>query len=540
MRPLFLPLILLPLPLQAETLSRLADPARATVYPMGASVVWQVEADLAEGANRLAVTGLPADTDPLTLRIDAPDSVALGPVTLAMERLPDLPEDATLKELRAEVAALEDALAKKEAGVNAIRARADAARAQVDFLKGLGNAGMPGASVEALAAATALVGEKVLAAREAAIAAEEEARQADRALTPDREVLAAARLALEAKLAEPADGGLLTLDVTAAAAGPAVFEVTTFVGDAGWLPVYDLFLTSGGTPSLAIERGVAVTQISGRDWAGIDLTLSTAQPGRRAEPYGIWPDHRQIVSEEALKAAMADDYGVGGMAAPVVEEAVVEYDRSGNPMVGYQGATVVYHFPGQIDLRSGSDALRLPLGQMVATPELYAVAVPLREETAYRYASFRNEGTEPLLPGSAALYLDGAYVADGALPMIVPGGEVDLAYGVLDGITLDRTMPDRMEGQEGLLTSSNHREEAVTITVENLTGEAWPLRLYDHVPYSEQKDLAISFTADPAPTVTDDEGKRGILRWDFDLAAGAKQVISLKASLRWPDGYVLQ
>ncbi|MCY1126552.1 DUF4139 domain-containing protein [Frigidibacter sp. RF13] len=540
MRPLFLSLIVLPLPLQAETLSLLADPARATVYPVGATVVWQIEADLAQGANRLAVTGLPADTDPLTLRVSTPGGVTLGPVTLAADRLPDLPEDAALRHLRDEVARLEDALAAKEAGVAAIRARADAARAQVDFLKGLGNAGLPGADVEALAAATALVGERVLAAREAAIAAEEEARQADRALTPDREALAAAQQALEAKLAEPADGGLLTLDVTAATAGNTVIEVTTFVGDAGWLPVYDLFLTSEGKPSLTIERGVAVTQISGRDWAGVELTLSTAQPGRRAEPYGIWPDHRQIVSEEALKAAMAEEMNVGALASPVVEEAAVEYDRSWSPMVGYQGATVVYHFPGQVDLRSGSDALRLPLGQTVATPDLYAVAVPRMETTAYRYATFRNDGAEPLLPGRAALYLDGAFVADGTLPMIVPGSEVDLAYGVLDGITLERTMPDRMEGQEGLLTSSNHREEAVTITVENLTGEAWPLRLYDHVPYSEQKDLAISFTAEPAPTITDDEGKRGILRWDFNLAPGATQVIIVKTSLRWPDGYLLQ
>jgi len=38
----------------------------------------------------------------------------------------------------------------------------------------------------------------------------------------------------------------------------------------------------------------------------------------------------------------------------------------------------------------------------------------------------------------------------------------------------------------------------------------------------------------------DPDGRRGVLEWQFDLAAGAKQEIRLEHSLTWPTGYVLR
>ena len=62
----------------------------------------------------------------------------------------------------------------------------------------------------------------------------------------------------------------------------------------------------------------------------------------------------------------------------------------------------------------------------------------------------------------------------------------------------------------------------------------------DLVPYSEQEDLEIEVTADPAPSETDVDGQRGILAWEFELAAGGKQTITLEQTLSWPEGMVLR
>jgi Domain of unknown function (DUF4139) len=78
------------------------------------------------------------------------------------------------------------------------------------------------------------------------------------------------------------------------------------------------------------------------------------------------------------------------------------------------------------------------------------------------------------------------------------------------------------------------------LKVENLTDETWPVRLLDQVPYSEQEDLEITYSATPAPTETDVDGQRGILAWEFDLPAGATKEITLDHVISWPEGKVLQ
>ena len=67
-----------------------------------------------------------------------------------------------------------------------------------------------------------------------------------------------------------------------------------------------------------------------------------------------------------------------------------------------------------------------------------------------------------------------------------------------------------------------------------------PLKVIDQVPYSEQQDLVVKTEISPQPTSTDEDGQRGLLTWESELAAGAKQEISLGYTLSWPDGMVLR
>ncbi len=91
-----------------------------------------------------------------------------------------------------------------------------------------------------------------------------------------------------------------------------------------------------------------------------------------------------------------------------------------------------------------------------------------------------------------------------------------------------------------MISKSNEQVEEVRIEIRNLTGEAWPLRLIDQVPYSEQEDLEIEWSATPAPSDTNMDGERGILAWDMALAPGATKAIRLTQTLTWPAEKVLR
>jgi len=527
-------LCLLPFAAQAEMIETSAPVREATLFAYGAALTRQADFTAPAGSHEIIIPGLPSGTDAETLRISAPDGVTIGAISLADGRLPATGETKRpeVEAAEDEVKRLEDVLRGKEGAVAAIRARAEAAAAQIDVLRGVGQmqaAAAAGGTLDQIRALNALIGEEVLAARQAALAAEAEATTADRALE-------AARQALVALTTEGEDSSTLSIALTTTADGPVTLRIETITGDANWSPLYDARLTRQGGAALTLDRGVVIGQDTGEDWRDVKLTLSTAHFGERTEVGSLWPDLRRIESREERDSRAVEEAMAGGMAEPVMEPATVE-ERSDTVFVGM---TVTYQYPTPVTVRTGVDALRLPLDRLSFTPGIRADAVPLRDETAYLTATFTNDGREVILPGPVTLYHDGALVGQANLGLIAAGDEATLGFGPIDGLRLTRTVPDRMEGQGGILTTSNEQTETAILKVENLTGEDWPVRVTDQVPYSEQEDLVITHSAEPAPTSGDEDGKRGVLNWDFTLKAGATQEIRLEHSLKWPDGMVLQ
>lgn len=534
-------LCLLPLTAQADIIETSAPVSEVILFSSGAAVTRQASFTAPSGSHTIIIPGLPAETDPATLRISAPEGITLGAVGVANGRLPAT-EGAKRPEVDAaerEVKRLEDVLRGKEAEVAAIRAGAEAASVQIEVLKGVGQAqaaaGAGAGSLDQIRALNALIGEEVLAARKAALAAETEAQLADRALEADRLALDAARQTLAALTTEGEDSSTLFVEMTASAAGPVTLTVHTVTTSAGWAPTYDAHLSRQGGAALTLDRGVVVGQSTGEDWRNAKLTLSTAHFGEGTVAGTLWPDLRRIESKEELDGGLAnrDAYA----AAPVAEAAEAGGAFSSTVFVGM---TLTYHYPTPVTIRTEVDALRLPLDQLNFTPEIRADAVPMLDVTAYVSAEFTNDSGEVILPGPVTLYHDGALVGQADMAPIAAGDKATLGFGAIDGLRLTRTVPDRMEGQGGILTTSNEHTETAVLKVENLTGEDWALRVTDQVPYSEQEDLVITYSAEPAPTAVDVEGQRGVLNWDFTLKAGATQEIRLEHSLKWPDGMVLQ
>nr|MBP6677772.1 DUF4139 domain-containing protein [Paracoccus sp. (in: a-proteobacteria)] len=222
--------------------------------------------------------------------------------------------------------------------------------------------------------------------------------------------------------------------------------------------------------------------------------------------------------------------------APVTEVEPVVVDSA---IAGVVGETVIYDYPTPVDIRDGADALRLPLDAHDLTPEIVAEAVPRHDDSAYLVADTVNTTGAVILPGDATFYADGALVGRGALELTAAGDDMKLGFGPLTGIKLERHLPDETEGGSGIIVKSAERQETAVLSIRNLTGEAWPLRVIDRVPVSRQEDLRIDWSAEPAPDETDPKGKRGLLVWNGEIAAGEERSITLKTSLRWPDGMML-
>ncbi|MEO5615110.1 MAG: DUF4139 domain-containing protein [Cypionkella sp.] len=501
-----------------------------TVYPEGAQVTRVVDFQAAVGAHEVLITDLPAETQADLIRLSA-EGVGLGAYALRTDRLPPRAD-------AAEVAAIEAAEAgvrAAQAGVYAINAKVEAAEAQADFLRKVKPEG-DAVTVEGVKALSVMIGAEVLAARQAALAAQADLPAAAKALEDAQQVLADAQAAQDAVSQRDQNYAALSVAVEATVAGTQHLTVTTFVGEAYWAPVYDISLDRKAG-KLDVARGVLVSQASGEDWAGVDLTLSTARPSSKSEPYPLYPDLRRAVEPTPEQT---EDFGAGGLVEPVMEPSVVKSSALTVATMSYQGDTVVYHYPTAVDVATGVENLRLELDRLQFSATVVALAVPRQDGEAYMMAKFTNDSTETLLPGTAFLHRDGMLVGATDLQAVVPQAEDEIGFGAIEGIRLKREMPLRAEGDRGILSSSTQVEEKAVLQVENLTGESWPMRLLDQVPYSEQEELEISYSADPAPSEVDVKGQRGILAWDFELAAGEKKAVQLDHVITWPEGKELQ
>ncbi len=536
--PLFL--AALPFPALADDFALSSDVSTVTLYPQGATITREVPYTIPAGQHQLILTDLPRSTPLASVRVQVLGA-KLGSVTARDDFVPprSTEETAELQGARAEVERLEAALRTAEGEIASIRLEAEAAQARVGFLEKLGEGeGVAELDVTALRDLSSMIGEETLSALRSAHEAERRAEEATLALKDLSKELEDARKALSALVPEEEERAFLAVSVTAEAETEGVLTVTYNTADAGWQPVYDVRLARD-TGVMQLERGAYVSQYTGENWENATLTLSTVRPSEQTVPSDVWPWLRRIYesdvqvrgSVQSLEA-FADHAEGRVLAEPIaVEEAEASFD----------GLSVTYIYPGAVSVASGADRVRLALGVLETKANLVAQAVPLSDQTAFLMAEFTNDMGELLLPSAeASFYLDGRFVGQRALQLVAAGAEAEVSFGPIDGLRLTRTVLDRNEGDRGVITKSNEMTEDVRIEVENLTGQVWPVRLIDRVPYSEQEDLEINWQAQPKAAETDLDGKRGVVAWTFDLPAGETQSVKLSHTIEWPDGMFLQ
>jgi uncharacterized protein (TIGR02231 family) len=531
-----LSLLLVAPPVWADDLIATSRVAAVTVYADAAEVVREVTVVLPAGRHSVTITDLPEGAVAEGLRIAAPDGVQLGAFALRAARLvPSAPvltpeQDAA----KAALVAARSGLATAQAGVDGLLAEVDAAEAQAAFLGRVTAEAGPETGPEALAAIADGIGAGVLAARQAAVAVRARLPEAEAARDDAAEAVVRAEAALAALAPAEAAVQHLVAALTAATAGEVTLTVTHFIEGASWRPVYDIALQRGEVPGLTVQRSALVTQYSGEDWRGVDLTLSTAQLSSQTEPGGLWPELRRIASPDDKARVFADAPAPAEMLAEVaMEPEVVAAAVTSDDLV-------IYQFPEAVDVATGVEDLRLALDSLSFAPEIEARAVPARDVTAFQMARFTNTSDEILLSGSAVLMRDGAVIGTAELARLAPGEDAELGFGAIEGLRLTAIYPTRAEGDAGFIVTSNRQEVTMRYTIENITEKPWTVRMLDAVSFAEQEDLEIEVTADPAPVETDVDDVPGLWAWSLEVAAGQTAEVALREVLTWPEGMSLE
>lgn len=540
MRILFLFLSLLPTCAWANVIPLETKVTEVTLHPHVAAIERRATIQVPKGQHRLVLLGIPQNITQESLRIELNGMERQGLIYRDEFSPPHDYVSQDVKDAIKAVEEIEQKISVVEEQAAAARLPGQAANATLHFLQNLGsNEGLAQNSAETLRDIAQMIGQEALTASQAAQSAEIKAERIERQLAELEEKLIVAEQTLEAIALEDAERLYLAVDAVAAEAGAVEIHLSYLAeGVSEWMPVYDLRLGTQPESQVLFQRDAMVQQSTGENWRDVTLHLTTASAIGQTKSHNIYSNRLSISAPQPKLATDSyDDGNYANLAEPALIEPVIVGDWS----LRSEGAAVVYTYDKPVSIASGADILRLELDHLSLPAEIVATATPRYDDTAYRVAKLTNtSGQEILQSDFAGRYVGDTLVGIEPFPGLVPGQEAELGFGPIKGLRVSRDVLDRSEGDTGIISRSNQKVEQVEFEIENLTQKNWPLRLTDRVPYSEQEDLEITWTANPQPTDQNVDKKRGILAWKLDVPAGTSQTIRLNSQISWPQDMILQ
>src|SRR5882672_590752 len=244
-----------------------------TLYPGSATV--ERTARITPGMTRLEISGLPANFDPQTVRVESDVGVRVGEVSTQ--------DQSRTAASNARESAIEDKIQALKDRQAVLEVDARSAQLAAEYIARLG---APAAGTEK--PAPAITGKSVAEVIEAVRRGGSDAfGRIQRVQVQKRELDKQIR-ALERDLARLKSGArdVRTIAVGVSAEQPGEVRVSYQVNGAGWRPAYRASLESAGSKVL-LERQGAISQVTGEDWTNVKLKLSTGQP--RLSPQGPEP-----------------------------------------------------------------------------------------------------------------------------------------------------------------------------------------------------------------------------------------------------------
>ncbi len=550
MRPALLLLVASLLSAQAAEIPAGGRVTAVTVYADRAEVVREASVRLEAGEQTLVFDNLPGATDLGSLRAEGTGAFTLLDIRPDTVQTVDV-ANPKVKELQERLAGLDTATEENRRAEGRVEARRTALGKVLDRVTTAGkDSPSPdldpakwGALVDYHAAKLADLDKESMALKAKAKDLQKETdlirRELQALQAGARKVRQVARVTVEAK-----------------SAGEATLRLSYVVQGPSWGPSYDI-RADVAAKTVDVAYLATVRQSTGEDWKGVALRLSTAQPsvhGREPEL-----DPWFLAKQEPMPPAPA---GVAearpGFLASTSRSAKVQLFNAmpaeageGEPRVAADSASVrvvaggvaaVFVVERKVDILADNKPVRAPLDRRAYAAAFRHTCVPKLSPHVYLKAKAVNASDLPYLPGPAAIYVDGAYVAGSEMELVPAGQEFWTYLGADASVKVERRLlADRTEvsGLIGKKTVSTVRDHLFKVS----NGKAAPIELviWDQLPVSNHEDIKVALDAPELraddPNLKVDESKR--LEWRLDLKAGEKRDLPFRFTVSRPEDVVV-
>ena len=239
-----------------------------------------------------------------------------------------------------------------------------------------------------------------------------------------------------------------------------------------------------------------------------------------------------IAEDMDSAVAESDALGAGApMATVAAEPQTIAETQAALTTAPFEATFAV---PGKVSVTGNGDPKRVVLVTDTLEPELSSRTVPKVDTNAYLYAKLKGAKGTPLLPGRVYLFRDGTFAGTSNLPLLQPGADHDLGFGVDDQLKVRYAVLEEKRGESGLISTSHTDSRNFRVTLKNLHERPIQVRVLDRVPVSQNQEIKVEYTGRTTPTKTDFEEKRGVLNFEAKLEPDEEKVLEYGYKISWP------
>lgn len=339
--------------------------------------------------------------------------------------------------------------------------------------------------------------------------------------------------------------------------GRGVLELVYMLPGATWEPAHELRAAANDPTKVELTSYAVVSQTSGEDWNGAELTFSTqssTESSRIPElsaltlgDTGVQPRNLQerAASYDRARNAFEAQNRLWNDVNPNANKKVAKlevYDNNLDQLYAVQtktavifqqmqtrGTTARYLAAAKVPVRADGYPVRVRIGKAALAADSAVVAAPELSLNAIRTVKLTNTGSQPLLPGGVALFQDGAFLGMTEIGFVAEGEAFSVFMGVADKVKLSRVLDRKF--------STIERKERTTmkvaydVTVENLSGDTIVLDLTERIPLSDNKDIEVDKVE---VTGKKEPDSKGLVKWKLTLKPKETQKLRIQYRVEYP------
>jgi uncharacterized protein (TIGR02231 family) len=529
---------------------------RVTLYRGQALITREVDVDGDAGSHEVVVSNLPATIIDSSLYAESTNQIEVRAVRFRQRAVGEEPRE-EVRKLDEEIAAVQAALALNQK-------KTELATQRLAYLDQLQGFVAPTATTElsqgVLNAETLKELTQFAFEQRAQIAQDQVTlAQEQGTLTQQLELLQRKRAELTSNAQRTVNEAVLFLEKLGG--GPAKVELNYLVSSCGWSPTYTI-RASDDRSNVQVEYNALIQQLTGEDWSGVELTLSTASPSLSASgpslaPFNVTllqPDQSVQVAAQADGSRLRFEYAENKAQQMQVNEqlnSVIDFAAKTNanwtlnrfactsqqmelvnPMemlstiidetdIG-DAPSLSYPLANSVSIASRSDQQMVRIYRGDLASEFYHVATPLLSSYVYREAEVANGSEFDFLAGPVTVYIDARFVGRAEIPTVAQGETFVLGFGSDAQLRARRELAEKTDGVQG---GNKEVKMSYRLLIENYKTAPVKVRVFDRLPYSNRAgDIRISMS-DPTVELSADpvyvrrEKPKNILRWDVEVPA---------------------